>query len=70
MQETKNAIKYVLLNEQRHTGSRKIIMDDFSSLVVLGHKFVLSLIKKEKLSLIWNQIRSPVELETGRSWLL
>jgi hypothetical protein len=48
LQETKNAIHYVLFNEQKHTGKKVATLDAYSSLHSLDAKKIA---KKVKLTL-------------------
>jgi REP element-mobilizing transposase RayT len=67
--EARNAVRYVLLNEQKHTRSRTLRVDGYSSLGSLGHEFIRRFIRKEKLSLIWKPEGQKIN-PAPSSWLL
>ncbi|HXH74603.1 MAG TPA: hypothetical protein VNJ08_06535 [Bacteriovoracaceae bacterium] len=71
LRETRNAILYVLFNEQKHSGARLSIIDSFSSL--LSHPKAICLIRKfaikEKVSLIMGKGDDFIELSLARSFL-
>lgn len=56
IRETRNAIHYVLFNEQKHSRRKIVELNAFSSLYLLNAR---SLVKKAKLTLIIN--RAPIE---------
>jgi REP element-mobilizing transposase RayT len=67
IRETKNAISYVLFNEQRHTGKKCIELDGYSSLHWLDAK---ALAKKAKLTLIIRRVKAEIIILTqSRSFL-
>lgn len=53
VRETKNAIIYVLFNEQKHSGSKIVKMDGFSSLVLM--KEIKTIVRNKGFSLIWQK---------------
>lgn len=53
LKEAHNAVKYVLLNQQKHSGQKVLKLDEYSSLFFLGYEFSKQLVKKEKLALVW-----------------
>jgi hypothetical protein len=70
LRETKNAVRYVLLNEQKHTKSKRIVTLPYCSLVFLGHAFSRRMAKREKLSLIWRPPEEKSFLDKAKSWIL
>ena len=54
LREAKNAIKYVLLNEVKHTGKKILKMDEYSSLFAIDAK---AFAKKCKMTLIYSKCK-------------
>lgn len=52
LREARNAVRYVLFNEQKHTKRKTIQMDGYSSLDFLDIKTIA---KKAKMTLVWNK---------------
>jgi hypothetical protein len=63
LRETKNAINYVLLNEQKHSRTRRLTADSFSSLQLMSYEFARMLAKENSLSLVWHQPPEPSFLD-------
>ena len=66
VRETKNAVNYVLLNEQRHTKIKKLIVNEYTS--VNCYQLAKNLARSEGLSLIWKEIE--FQTSKARTWLL
>jgi hypothetical protein len=60
----------VLLNEQKHTKSKRIVTLPYCSLAFLGHAFSRRMAKREKLSLIWRPPEEKSFLDKAKSWIL
>jgi REP element-mobilizing transposase RayT len=69
LRETQNALRYVLLNENKHTQSKVLRVDGYSTLGCSGHDWVKKLIQKERLSLLWKPDRDLFH-DRASSWLL
>ena len=63
LRETRNALHYVLFNEQRHTGVREITMTGFSSLHY--HKEIKSIARQWGMKLHWVELKPRVEDTSG-----
>jgi REP element-mobilizing transposase RayT len=70
LREAKNALRYVLLNEQKHSKGQTLKVDSYSTLTNLGYEFIKEWMRKEKLGLIWNPEEQVSSLEMKSSWLL
>ena len=66
VRETRNAIKYVIFNEARHSGRRVMRVDLFSSVHLLPIKEAA---KTFKISLIAGKISEKFTLDQPSSWL-
>ena len=67
IRETKNAIHYVLFNEQKHSGKKRIELDRYSSLHTLEAK---ALARKAKLTLVMNRTHLENMIQDrGKSFL-
>jgi hypothetical protein len=67
IRETKNAISYVLFNEQKHSGKKCIELDGYSSLHSLDAR---ALARKAKLTLVISRTKTDIiNITEGRSFL-
>jgi REP element-mobilizing transposase RayT len=67
IRETKNAISYVLFNEQKHSGKKCIELDGYSSLHSLDAR---ALARKAKLTLVISKTKADIiNITEGRSFL-
>jgi hypothetical protein len=67
IRETKNAIHYVLFNEQKHSGKRSVVLDGYSSLHSLDARAIA---RKSKFTLIMSRgILENIIKDQGRSFL-
>lgn len=67
IRETRNAVHYVLFNEQRHNGRR---VDEFSSLISAPEavSLIKSFVQAKRISLVVSR-SDPFHLDDGRSFL-
>jgi REP element-mobilizing transposase RayT len=65
---TRNAVHYVLFNEQKHSGLKKAYVDGFSSLGVV--KDLKNLAKEKKLTVILRRISEVSFLDSPRGWMI
>jgi REP element-mobilizing transposase RayT len=68
LRETKNAVHYVLFNEQRHSGLKKAYVTPYSSLSTV--KDLKSLAKAAKIIIVEGIEKTGTEMDRPRSWLL
>ncbi len=68
LRETKNAIHYVLFNEQKHSKSRMVRLNGYSSLIFCED--VNRLVRKAKFTLCMNRRMTENFLDSGRSYLV
>lgn len=69
LRETKNAISYVLFNEQKH-GGREV--DEYSSLLILKDalKLISAYVKRAKITVKIRKKQDGSYLSRGESWLV
>jgi REP element-mobilizing transposase RayT len=68
VRETKNAVHYVLFNEQKHSGLKKAYVDGYSSLGVV--RDIGKLAKEKKLTVILRRISELIYLDGPKGWIL
>ncbi len=68
VRETRNAVHYVLFNEQKHSGSKNVLIDEFTSLSFLGITKVRELAKLKRWGLIWRDVFW--KMDECQTWLL
>jgi REP element-mobilizing transposase RayT len=68
LRETKNAVHYVLFNEQRHSGLKKAYVTPYSSLGSV--KDLKALAKAAKMIIVKGRERITYGLDSPRSWAL
>jgi REP element-mobilizing transposase RayT len=68
LRETRNALHYVVFNHQKHTQSKILEIDEFTSLT--SPKLAREYIKKHGLSLLWKKGNRPGDLDQGKSYFL
>ncbi len=66
LREVRHALLYVLCNEQRHAGTRRLRADEYTS---LSHFPRLALFARKMRLTIIRGAPSPIEVDEGRSWL-
>ena len=67
LKETKNAIHYVIFNEQKHKKAKFARLDDYSSL--FRFKDLAKLAKATKLAIIVEKVFMNMDLDLGESFL-
>jgi REP element-mobilizing transposase RayT len=68
LRETRNAVHYVLFNQQKHSGLKRAHMDEYSSLGVV--KDLRLLARAAKMTLIWKRIQQLPQLKAPEGWML
>ncbi len=69
VEEAKTALRYVLLNEQKHTRTRVVRVDGYASWSALPLEWTKSFLRKERLG--WIPAPAPwAGVDKGNSWLL
>jgi REP element-mobilizing transposase RayT len=68
IRETRNAVHYVLFNEQKHSGLKRAYVNSFSSLGVVQD--LRELAKKAKMMVILGRIQEDNFLDTPEGWML
>jgi hypothetical protein len=68
LKETKNAVHYVLFNEQKHSGLKKAYVDGYSSLGVVSD--LRRLAKEKRITVILRKISEIKFLDTPQGWAL
>lgn len=68
LKETKNAVYYVLFNEQKHSGLKKAYVDGFSSLGVV--KDLKKLAKERKITVVLKRISEVSFLDSPQGWII
>jgi REP element-mobilizing transposase RayT len=66
--ETRNAVHYVLFNQQKHTGLKKAYLDEYSSLGAVKELKLLA--KAAKMTLIWTRIQELPQLKVPEGWMI
>ena len=66
LKEAKNAIQYVLFNEQKHSGRKSIYLDGYSSIFMLDAR---KLAKKAKMTLILSKMKPENFLDQSSCYL-
>ncbi len=69
VRETKNAVRYVLLNHVHHTGTKIAALDGYSSLLTLPREGLRLFLETEKLKGLFHG-GSPLRMDPPLSWLL
>lgn len=67
LRETKNAVHYVLFNEQKHSGLKKAYVDQYSSLGLV--KSLRKLAQEARMTVIMRKLNEMVSLDLPESWL-
>ncbi len=68
VRETKNAVHYVVFNQQRHTGLKKAYVDEYSSLGTI--KDLGKLAREARMSIMQRKMASLNFLDGPISWIL
>ena len=68
LKETRNAVHYVLFNEQKHTGLKKAYMNPYSSLAVVHDLGTLA--KEAKMTIIVRRLQEIVLLDPPEGWMI
>lgn len=67
VRETRNALSYVLFNDQKHTGKKTVKMDGFSSIVFM--KEIKDIVRKKGFTLLWQESKQVNFLSKASSYL-
>ena len=68
VRETKNAVHYVLFNEQKHSGLKKAYVDGYSSLGVV--RDLKKLAKEKRMTVILKIISEVSFLDSPQGWIM
>jgi hypothetical protein len=68
LRETKNAVHYVLFNEQKHSGLNRAYVDEYSSLGVA--RDLRELAKERRITVILKRISEVSFLDSPRGWII
>jgi hypothetical protein len=68
VRETKNAVHYVVFNQQKHTGMKKAYIDEYSSLGSI--KDLGKLAKEARMAIMYRKMAPLSVLDAPISWLL
>ena len=68
VRETKNALHYVLLNEQKHSGLKKAHVDDYSSLGTM--RGLRELAQSTKMTILLRKIQEINFLDAPKGWMI
>lgn len=68
LRETKNALHYVLFNQQKHSGMKKAYVDSFSSLGTIKDLKILA--KAAKMTVILSKIEYMTFLNAPQGWMI
>jgi hypothetical protein len=68
LKETRNAVHYVLFNEQKHSGLKKVYMNRYSSLGVVHDLGTLA--KEAKMTIIVRRLQEIVLLDPPLGWMI
>lgn len=68
LRETKNALYYVLFNQQKHANLKTAHIDPFSSLAAV--KDLKTLAKESRMTIIWKKMEELTELSAPLGWML
>lgn len=71
LQETKNAIHYVLFNQQKHANTKASTIDEYSSILYLKNSLELikAFAKKKKMTLTVNRPNDHFQLSNPKAYL-
>ncbi len=68
LRETRNAVHYVLFNQQKHHGLKKAYIDDFTPLGFVKDLKVLA--KSAKMTVILRKIQKELYLDVPAGWMI
>jgi REP element-mobilizing transposase RayT len=68
LQETKNAVHYVLFNQQKHTGLKRAYVDEYSSLGAVKELQLLA--QAAKMTVILSRIQQLPRLDSPAGWMI
>jgi REP element-mobilizing transposase RayT len=68
LRETKNAVHYVLFNQQKHSGLKRAYMDEYSSLGLVQD--LRALAKEVKMTIIFKKIQEIQSLDSAHGWMM
>jgi REP element-mobilizing transposase RayT len=68
LRETRNAVHYVLFNEQKHQGLKKAYIDQYSSLGLV--KELQTLARNAKMTIVFSKIQSMNFLDAPSGWMI
>jgi REP element-mobilizing transposase RayT len=68
LRETKNAVHYVLFNQQKHSGLKRAQIDEYSSLGLVQD--LRALAKEVKMTIIYRKIHQIHLLDSAEGWMM
>jgi REP element-mobilizing transposase RayT len=68
LKETRNAVHYVLFNQQKHSGLKRAHVDEFSSLGLVQDLKLLA--RKAKMTVVLSRIQQLPRLNTPAGWMI